>query len=186
MQTDGETTSSVGSDNAPSEDNLKPEEIAEVVPIMEDPEVAKAAKKRAGEKSDIPKGPATTSPLKKRSTTIGPGQKGKGQVNLLQTRNLKSNKKQSDLSGRKSGKGSVKDNDSQGGNSSRKGDKPDDDKIVTDENIVHKKKLKKNVESKDACTQTERSDYALIKQRQKQKEIMMLAKQGLLPHGVNP
>ena len=73
MQTDGETTSSVGSDNAPSEDNLKPEEIAEVVPIMEDPEVAKAAKKKAGEKSDKDKGPVATSPLKKRSTTIGPG-----------------------------------------------------------------------------------------------------------------
>ena len=28
-----------------------------------------------------------------------------------------------------------------------------------------KKKLKKNIESKDACTQTERSDYMLIKQR---------------------
>jgi len=73
VQTDGETTSSVGSDNAPSEDNLKPEEIAEVVPIMEDPEVAKAAKKKTGEKSDMNKGPVTTSPLKKRSTTIGPG-----------------------------------------------------------------------------------------------------------------
>lgn len=24
--------------------------------------------------------------------------------------------------------------------------------VVTDENVVHKKKLKKNVESKDACT----------------------------------
>ena len=75
VQTDGETTSSAGSDNAPSEDNLKPEEIAEVVPIMEDPEVAKAVKKKAGEKADIPKGPASNSPLKKRSTTIGPGQK---------------------------------------------------------------------------------------------------------------
>ena len=77
MQTDGETTSSAGSDNAPSEDNLKPEEIAEVVPILEDPEVAKAVKKKAGEKADIPKGPAnnSNSPLKKRSTTIGPGQK---------------------------------------------------------------------------------------------------------------
>ena len=74
MQTDGETTSSAGSDNAPSEDNLKPEEIAEIVPIMEDPEVAKAAKKKASDKPDIPKGGAVTvSPLKKRSTTIGPG-----------------------------------------------------------------------------------------------------------------
>ena len=46
VQTDGESTSSAGSDNAPSEDNLKPEEIAEVVPIMEDPEVAKYLKNK--------------------------------------------------------------------------------------------------------------------------------------------
>ena len=38
-----------------------------------------------------------------------------------------------------------------------------DNEIVTDEKVVHKKKLKKNVESKDAWTQTERSDYMLIK-----------------------
>lgn len=45
------------------------------------------------------------------------------------------------------------------------GDKAEGDaaNIVTDENVVHKKKLKKNVESRDACTQTERSDYYLIK-----------------------
>lgn len=72
----------MGSDNAPSEDNLKPEEIAEVVPIMEDPEVAKAHKKHKADKSDIPKGPVSASPLKKRATTIGPaGQKGKGAGN---------------------------------------------------------------------------------------------------------
>lgn len=76
VQTDGESTSSAGSDNAPSEDNLKPEEIAEVVPIMEDPEVAKAVKKKnVNDKADIPKGPVSSSPLKKRSTTIGPGGK---------------------------------------------------------------------------------------------------------------
>jgi len=38
--TDGESTSSAGSDNAPSEDNMEPEEIAEVIPIMEDPNLA--------------------------------------------------------------------------------------------------------------------------------------------------
>ena len=58
--------------------------------------------------------------------------------------------------------------------------------VVTEENVVHKKKLKKNVESRDACTQTERSDYMLIKQRQKQKEIIQLAKQGQLPPGITP
>jgi len=45
---------------------------------MEDPEVAKAVKKSKADKADLPKGPTSTSPLKKRSTTIGPGQKGKG------------------------------------------------------------------------------------------------------------
>lgn len=85
VQTDGETTSSVGSDNAPSEDNLKPEEIAEVVPIEDAAELAKAIKRaKNSEKSDIPKGPVSTSPLKKRSTTIGPnGKQTKGQLNLL-------------------------------------------------------------------------------------------------------
>ena len=63
---------------------------------MEDPEVAKAVKKnKNNERSDIPKGPVSTSPLKKRSTTIGPGGKqNKGPINLIATRNLKqSNKK---------------------------------------------------------------------------------------------
>ena len=45
MQTDGESTSDAGSDNAPSEDNLQPDEIAEVIPIMEDPNLAKQVKK---------------------------------------------------------------------------------------------------------------------------------------------
>ena len=40
------------------------------------------------------------------------------------------------------------------------------------------------MESKDACTQTDRSDYMMIKNRQRTKEIMMMAKQGLLPKGV--
>ena len=45
VQTDGESTSDAGSDNAPSEDNLQPDEIAEVIPIMEDPNLAKQVKK---------------------------------------------------------------------------------------------------------------------------------------------
>jgi hypothetical protein len=42
---DGENTSSAGSDNAPSDDNLQLEEIAEVVPILEDPQIKLAIKK---------------------------------------------------------------------------------------------------------------------------------------------
>ena len=45
MITDAETTSSAGSDQAPSEDNLQPEEIAEVVPINEDKDLALKVKK---------------------------------------------------------------------------------------------------------------------------------------------
>ena len=36
---DGESTSSVGSDQAPSEDNLEPEEIEKVLPVQEDPDL---------------------------------------------------------------------------------------------------------------------------------------------------
>ena len=76
---------------------------------------------------------------------------------MIATRAIKSNKKKDELSGRRSRGGSEN-----GDNSSRKGGDGDGD-IVTDEKVVHKKKLKKNVESKDAWTQTERSDYMLIK-----------------------
>ena len=72
--TDGETTSSVGSDNAPSEDNLQPEEIAEIIPIEADPNLAKKVKvpKDKGELGKDGQPPKIPSPLKKRSTTIGP------------------------------------------------------------------------------------------------------------------
>jgi len=42
--TDGEANSSAGSDKAPSEDNLDPDEIAAVVPVEEDPDFMKRAK----------------------------------------------------------------------------------------------------------------------------------------------
>ena len=46
---DEENTSSAGSDQAPSEDNLQLEEIAEVIPIMEDPQAVVKIKKFAAE-----------------------------------------------------------------------------------------------------------------------------------------
>ena len=49
--------------------------------------------------------------------------------------------------------------------------------------VIHKKK-RKNVESKDAQTQTDRSDYMVIKQKQNEKKIYELAKSGVLPPGV--
>lgn len=77
-----------------------------------------------------------------------------------------------------------KEGDSDGGRKSDTEDKEDSVKAKkeepvpepVDDTVTTKKKLKKNVESKDACTQTERSDYMLIKQRQKQKEIIQMAK----------
>lgn len=45
MVTEGETTSSAGSEQAPSEDNLQPEEIAEVVPTMDDSNLANKLKR---------------------------------------------------------------------------------------------------------------------------------------------
>ena len=61
---------------------------------------------------------------------------------------MKSNKKKDDLSGRKSRASADGDDDQ----SSRKGEEGKEGDIVTDEKVVHKKKLKKNVESKDAWT----------------------------------
>lgn len=53
---DNETASSLGSDKAPSEDNLDPEEIAAVIPIDEDPDLAKRIKNAPPkEKSDAKK-----------------------------------------------------------------------------------------------------------------------------------
>ena len=39
---------------------------------------------------------------------------------------------------------------------------------------VHKKRRRKNVESRDAWTQTDRSDYMLIKQRQQEKQKQLV------------
>ena len=47
---DNETASSQGSDRAPSEDNLDPEEIAAVIPVEEDPDLHKKAKQAAKER----------------------------------------------------------------------------------------------------------------------------------------
>lgn len=41
-------------------------------------------------------------------------------------------------------------------------------------NIIHKKRRRKNVESRDVQTQTDRSDYMLIKQRQQEKQKALM------------
>lgn len=43
--------------------------------------------------------------------------------------------------------------------------------------MVHKKRRRKNVESRDVSTQTDRSDYMLIKQRQQEKQLKALLAQ---------
>ena len=50
---DGETTSSAGSDQAPSEDNLEPEEILKVVPIDDDDLDKKGKKKKEPQVQDL-------------------------------------------------------------------------------------------------------------------------------------
>ena len=52
-------------------------------------------------------------------------------------------------------------------NSEREEERPAEEQIVQelDDTVTHKKKRKRNVEAKDAWTQTDRSDYMLIKYR---------------------
>ena len=176
--TDGETTSSAGSDKAPSEDNLEPEEIAEVIPVEEDPTLARLA--RAGlasgvkDKSKEEGGKLLSSPLKRRITLVP---KAKTLNMLTRSRTKQGAVLASDHK-------SKHDSDLEDSPSQANEEKKDKSEDTEEGQGVHKKKLKKNIDSRDACTQTERSDYMLIKQRQKQKEIMAMAKQGMLPPGV--
>ena len=59
MGNEGETSSSAGSDKAPSEDNLEPEEIQMVVPAATEDDPSKAAKKK---KKDQPSSQLVTIP----------------------------------------------------------------------------------------------------------------------------
>lgn len=76
MATDGESSSSAGSDKAPSEDNLEPDEMQLVVPNLEDE--ATIGKRKKGEKKNqllVPPGGVNTqdmttsvSPLRRKAT----------------------------------------------------------------------------------------------------------------------
>ena len=61
------------------------------------------------------------------------------------------------------------------------GDQKDEDKDKVGEldkgdgQVIHKKRRKRNVESRDVSTQTDRSDYMLIKQRQIEKQRQLKA-----------
>jgi hypothetical protein len=63
---------------------------------------------------------------------------------------------------------------------------PENNEAVDATKQPRKKKVKRNVESRDAWTQTERSDYMMIKQRQKHKEILELTRHKQLPNGLTP
>ena len=61
-------------------------------------------------------------------------------------------------------------NEDTGDKEEEKGEEEGGDSVV-------KKKRKRNVEARDAWTQTDRSDYMLIKYRQKQKQFQMAKSQ---------
>jgi hypothetical protein len=116
---------------------LQLEEIAEVVPIMEDPQIAKAIKKQQMENPDskipekIKKIAREERGAKKKKG--GKDKKGKGGGDQDSARNSQ-----------KGSDNELEQNDENANDEEKKID-PEDD-------TVHKKKLKKNVESKDACT----------------------------------
>lgn len=114
----------MGSDKAPSEDNLDPEEKAKVIPNEEEQgiRIQKALSSINNDK---------VSPLKRKVTIGGVSRKNE---------NLNKQKTKNDY----------------------KGDS-DESNIDKETGNIHKMKVKRNVESKDAYTQTERSDYMLIK-----------------------
>lgn len=69
---EGDGNSSAGSDKAPSEDNLDPEEIAAVIPIEEDPDLMRKVnlnQKTVDKQNEIPK-IVVISPLKRRVTLM--------------------------------------------------------------------------------------------------------------------
>lgn len=152
---EGDGNSSAGSDKAPSEDNLDPEEIAAVIPIEEDPDLMRKVnlnQKTAEKQNEVPK-IVVISPLKRRVTLMP-----KTKHNIL-----KSRKNEQLTSDQKSKLES--DNESVDQKRQFTDINPTETEETNNEKAgaVHKKKLRKNLESKDASTQTDRSDYMLIK-----------------------
>ena len=158
---EGDGNSSAGSDKAPSEDNLDPEEIAAVIPIEEDPDLMRKVnlnQKTVEKQSEIPK-IVIVSPLKRRVTLMP-----KTRHNMLKSR--KNEHLTSDHKSKlESDNESVDQKRQPAVVNAVEPDEANNEKA----GAVHKKKLRKNLESKDASTQTDRSDYMLIKQRQKEK-----------------
>lgn len=81
VETNGESSSSAGSDKAPSEDNLEPEEMQMVVPNLED-EANLSKKTKKGGKKDLLQVPGASggqdmttsiSPTRRKGTIQEPG-----------------------------------------------------------------------------------------------------------------
>eukprot|EP00347_Sterkiella_histriomuscorum_P004799 403359053 len=192
LMLDGETTSSAGSDQAPSEDNMEPEEIQNLVPVLDEEGQKKGSKK----KRDIAQSQemaTSISPMRRKNTMEG----GSQSANLNAKNKIIMNNKNKRLSMLKTqdpqlGKGSGskvlltnsrrgtidenKINEEHDIDEAQKNPQGDSDAVGIDDTVTHKKKRKRNVESRDAWTQTERSDYMLIKYRQKQKLAMQMIK----------
>ena len=153
---DAESESSVGSDPVPSEDNLDIEEIEKVLPVQEDPDLATKLKiqktlKATEEKLAAQKEAALA--LKRKSTLQEVKRKP------VKIGNQKEKKK------KKEDEDGEADDEMEPKEQEEEKDKVEELKKEQDGTIVHKKKRKKNVETRDVYTQTDRSDYMLIKQR---------------------
>ncbi len=164
----------MASDKAPSEDNLEPEEIQMVIPEVEDEN--SPFKKKKTVRRDAPSGTGVAptldmttsiSPLRRKGTTVvesaNPLKKNNTLVkapaskNQVQQKSLKKNENTNS-------KTNIKD----------EAEKKDEEQELVepeglidpnDDTVTHKKKRKRNVESRDVWTQTDRSDYMLIKYR---------------------
>jgi hypothetical protein len=186
--TDGHSSSSAfGSDKAPSEDNLDLEEIEKILPVSEDPDLAfKLKKTKTLRAEELARDAAAATAANnanpfKRSQTVGSAGLRKRASKLVPGA-LKAKKTKLDLAQKideednndadDEGNGPDKTPASKGKQSDKDEEKDKVCELRDPEtgNIIHKKRRRKNVESRDVYTQTDRSDYMLIKQRQEEKK----------------
>lgn len=180
--TDGNQSSTDGSCQAPSDDNLDVEEIEKVLPIQEDPELALLLKKsktlkmneEKKDESTLNKGGTDVSPLKRRNTVNEANLKRKNLTKGQSGASIKNKNRRVTLNLQGKKIDEMEENDADDEEETNKKDEDDKDKLEEKDqvlelrdqdsgNVIHKKRRRKNVESKDAVTQTDRSDYMLIK-----------------------
>lgn len=183
---DGNSSSSAGSDRAPSEDNLDIEDISKVLPVLEDPELAMKYKKQVALKKEqdlvIQKQEFNLIQTKTKTTDAPTKKKPKG--NLTTSSSIKKINKRAnqqavapkieeneeyDADDNGPGKHTISENTTE-----KQKETLTKEASENRDTTVHKKVRRKNVECKDAQTQTERSDYMLIKQRQQEKQKMLM------------